>query len=199
MNLPNKLSLIRIFIVPIMGIFYILNYGWSIIVATALFLVAVFTDFLDGYIARKTNRVTDLGKLLDPIADKLLVCFALFLVVENGIFLQLDVIPLGVGGFCCAIIIGRELLIGLVRQIGATKSIVIQANYWGKIKAVFQYISIPILMVLGLKDLLIAISEVFYQVLFWIGFVTFAIATVLTVVSAIIYIVQNKKVFTFTK
>ena len=199
MNLPNKLSLIRIFIVPIMGVFYMLNYDWSIIVATALFLIAVFTDFLDGYIARKTNQVTDLGKLLDPIADKLLVCFALFLIVERGVFLQQDVVPLGVGGFCCAIIIGRELLIGLVRQIGATKSVVIQANSWGKIKAVFQYVSIPILMVLALKDSLIAISQVFYQVLFWVGFITFAIATILTVVSAIIYIVQNKKVFSFTK
>ena len=182
-----------------MGVFYVLGYSWSIILATALFLIAVFTDFLDGYIARKTNQVTDLGKLLDPIADKLLVCFALFLIVEKGIFLQQNIIPVGVGSFCCAIIIGRELLIGLVRQIGATKSIVIQANFWGKIKAVFQYVSIPILMLLAVKDLLISLSQVLYQVLFWVGLSTFAIATVLTVVSAIIYIVQNKKVFSFSK
>ena len=88
MNLPNKLSILRICIVPIMSIFYVINTTWSVLVAIALFLLAVFTDFLDGNIARRTNQVTSLGKLLDPIADKFLVCCALFLIVEYNIFSQ---------------------------------------------------------------------------------------------------------------
>lgn len=88
MNLPNKLSLIRIILVPIMAVFFLLRdvAWWTVIVAIVLFLAAVFTDFLDGYIARRTNQVTDLGKLLDPTADKMLVCFSLFLLVEARVF-----------------------------------------------------------------------------------------------------------------
>ena len=84
MNLPNKLSVLRICMVPVMSVFYLVGQDWATIISIIIFLFAVFTDFLDGYIARKTNQVTDLGKLLDPIADKLLVCFALFLIVENN-------------------------------------------------------------------------------------------------------------------
>jgi len=195
MNLPNKLSLLRIFLVPVMGVFYVLNFTWSIVVAICLFLLAVFTDFLDGYIARKTNQVTDLGKLLDPIADKLLVCFALFLIVENGVFLNESILPVGFGGFCCAIIISRELLVSLLRQIGVAKGTVIQANVWGKIKAIFQYVSIPMLMLSTIKETLIAINQTLYLIIYWVGLVTFVIATLLTIISAVIYICQNKKVF----
>ena len=111
MNLPNKLSLIRIILVPIMAVFFLLRdvAWWTVIVAIVLFLAAVFTDFLDGYIARRTNQVTDLGKLLDPTADKMLVCFSLFLLVEARVFSQ-GIVPLGVGSFCCALIICRVIL-----------------------------------------------------------------------------------------
>ena len=195
MNLPNKLSILRICIVPIMSIFYVINTTWSVLVAIALFLLAVVTDFLDGNIARRTNQVTSLGKLLDPIADKFLVCCALFLIVEYNIFSQQLILPVGVGAFCCALIISRELLVSIVRQIGASNGVVIHANKWGKIKAIFQYISIPILMLLTLDKLLIGVSSTLYQVLYWLGIVTFAIATVLTIISAIIYIIENKNIF----
>lgn len=199
MNLPNKLSVLRICMVPVMSVFYLVGQDWATIISIIIFLFAVFTDFLDGYIARKTNQVTDLGKLLDPIADKLLVCFALFLVVEKGIFAQDSNLPVGVGGFCCSVIIGRELLVGLVRQIGASKGVVIHANAWGKIKAIFQYVAIPVLMLLTLKNMLIAISPIIYQVFYWVGIVAFFIATILTIISAIIYVLQNRHIFAETK
>ena len=195
MNLPNKLSIIRICLVPIVCLFFILNTIWSTIVAIALFLLAVFTDFLDGYIARSTNQVTNLGKLLDPIADKLLVCCTLFLIAENAIFTQMGILPMGVGGFCCALIISRELLISVFRQIGASKGVVIHANSWGKIKAIFQYISIPVLMLLSLDEQLISINLTLYKIIYWLGISTFGVATILTILSAIIYVVENKHLF----
>lgn len=195
MNLPNKLSIIRICLVPLLCLFFMINTTWSTIVAIVLFLIAVFTDFLDGHIARATNQVTNLGKLLDPIADKLLVCCSLFLIVEKNIFTQNGFFPLGVGGLCCSLIISRELLISIFRQLAASKGVLIHANSWGKIKAIFQYISIPILMLLSLNEQLISLSLTFYNVIYWIGISAFAIATLLTIISAIIYVIKNKHLF----
>lgn len=196
MNLPNRLSLLRIILVPVMAVCFLLRAvaWWTVIVAIGLFLLAVFTDFLDGYIARKTNQVTDLGKLLDPTADKMLVCFSLFLLTEAQVFSQ-GFIPNGVGGFCCAIIICRELLIGIVRQIAATKGVVLAANMWGKVKATFQYISIPILMLLVLREQITLVSEGLYSAIYCVGVGLFGIATILTVISAVVYMVQNISVF----
>ena len=92
-----------------MALVFLLDFAYAPLIAVVIFALAAFTDFLDGKIARKYNMVTDLGKLLDPIADKLLVLFALFLVVEANL------IPVGFGAFCGGIIIGRELLISAVR------------------------------------------------------------------------------------
>ncbi len=196
MNLPNRLSMLRIILVPVMAVCFLLRAvaWWTVIVAIGLFLLAVFTDFLDGYIARKTNQVTDLGKLLDPTADKMLVCFSLFLLTEAQVFSQ-GFIPNGVGGFCCAIIICRELLIGIIRQIAATKGVVLAANMWGKVKATFQYISIPILMLLVPREQITLVSEGLYGAIYCVGMGLFGIATILTIISAVVYIVQNKSVF----
>ena len=79
MNLPNRLSLLRIALVPVMAVCFYINFDYGALLAVAVFLIAAFTDFLDGYIARKTNQITELGKLLDPVADKLLVAVALFM------------------------------------------------------------------------------------------------------------------------
>lgn len=194
MNLPNRLSLLRIILVPVMAILFLLKYNWSVITAVCVFVIACFTDFLDGHIARKYNMVTDLGKLLDPIADKMLVCFGLFLVVEANCF-NYGVIPQGVASFCAAIIICRELLISVVRQIGASKGIIIHANVYGKIKTMVQYVAIPAMMLLVLNDAITSISGMLYAVLYWFAFGAFAVATILTVLSAIVYLVQNKSVF----
>lgn len=198
MNLPNKLSLMRIFMVPIFMVFFYLPFAWAPWVAFGVFVLAACTDFLDGYIARKYNMVTDLGKLLDPIADKMLVCFALFAVISTNVLANgtstdnWTFIFLAIGG---AVIIARELLISAVRQIAASKGKIIQANVFGKIKTIVQDIALPALIILQANKFESIIAVEFYNVLWWIAVVIFAIAVVLTIMSGVIYMVQNKSVF----
>ena len=189
MNLPNRISLLRIILVPFMTAAYLINYKYAPVIAVCIFIVAAATDFLDGYIARKRQLVTDLGKILDPIADKLLVVFALFLVVEAR------VMPLGMGAICGGIIIGRELLVNVIRQVAASKNVIIHANIYGKIKTIFQDISLPMLMLLKMESTLIGISQIFFDAFRMASFVIFGIAVVLTLLSGIIYIIQNRTVF----
>ena len=221
MNLPNKLSILRIIMVPLFVVAYFLPFDWAPLVALGIFILAALTDLLDGYIARKYNLVTDLGKLLDPIADKILVCSALFCVaVTNplrhglgGFFvmgteistLQSGHVFLAVSG---ALVLSRELLIDAVRQIAASKGTVVQANIFGKIKTVLLDASLPVLIVAESLarelDFLSNVSTYFpdlqliddvYAIINWAGLVLFALAVIMTVVSGIVYIVQNKKVF----
>lgn len=190
MNLPNKLSCLRIILVPVMAVVFLLNFAYAPLVAVVVFALAAFTDFLDGKIARKYNMVTDLGKLLDPIADKLLVLFALFLVVEANL------IPVGFGAFCGGIIIGRELLISAVRQIAASKGVIIQANIYGKIKTFVQDIALPMLMLCKMETTIVEIfSQSFFNVYQIASWSLVGVATLLTLVSGVVYLVQNKHVF----
>ena len=229
MTLPNKLSTLRICMVPLFIAAYFLPYHWGAFVAVGIFALAAFTDFLDGYIARKYNMISDLGKLLDPIADKVLICAALFCVVatnplqylayldvaNQADWIRLDshlwaidfgVIFLSVGA---ALIISRELLVSAVRQIAASKGVVVQANIFGKVKTVFQDVSLPLLILLHgasiyAQDAVSSLTfmpydytpSLFYTVVWWIAVVMFAISIVMTVVSGVIYLVQNRKVFT---
>ena len=207
MNLPNKLSILRICLIPLFVVAYFLPYYWGSFVAVAIFVIAAFTDFLDGYIARKYNLVTDLGKLLDPIADKILICAALFCVVATNplqytyasmIDISLDFsfyfgqIFLAVGG---AIIIARELLVSAVRQIAASKGVVVQANIYGKVKTVLQDVALPMLILLKAQEYLV-VESVFFDILWILSIVLFGIAIIMTLISGTIYLVQNKKVFT---
>ena len=190
MNLPNKLSCLRIILVPVMAVVFLLDFAYAPLVAVAIFAMAAFTDFLDGKIARKYNMVTDLGKLLDPIADKLLVLFALFLVVEANL------IPVGFGAFCGGIIIGRELLISAVRQIAASKGVIIQANIYGKIKTFVQDIALPMLMLCKMQTTIVELfSQSFFDVYQIVCWVMVGVATLLTLISGVVYLVQNKHVF----
>lgn len=190
MNLPNKLSLLRIFLIPIMATVYLLDWAYAPLVAVGIFLLAAFTDFLDGYIARKYGLVTDLGKLLDPIADKMLVVFSLFLVSYSAI-LQ----PPWISAVLGAVIMARELLISIVRQIAATKNVIIHANIYGKIKTFVQDIAIPLLFLLSMKDVLTGFSTTIYDIVYYAAYITFGAATILTIISGIVYIIQNKGVF----
>ena len=205
MNLPNKLSILRICLVPLFVVAYFLPFYWGSFVVVCLFVIAAFTDFLDGYIARKYNLVTDLGKLLDPIADKILVCAALFCVVATNPlqnFSQLAIsyefafdfgqIFLAVGA---TLILARELIVSAVRQIAASKGIVVQANVYGKVKTVVQDIALPLLVILKAQGDA-AVNSVFFDVVWVLGTVVFGISVLLTIVSGTIYLVQNKKVFT---
>ena len=189
----------RILLVPLFVVFYFLPFDFAPYVAVALFVVAACTDFLDGYIARKYNLVTDLGKLLDPIADKTLVTAALFCVVATnplqygaGLAGQIGQHGQVILAVCGIVVLARELIISAVRQIAATKGVVIQANVYGKIKTITQDVCLPILIVLnGAKY----VNSLFFDVVWWVGFALLIVSTAITILSGVVYMVQNKKVF----
>ena len=173
MNLPNKLTVLRMCLIPFFVIFmeYPFLGGADKYIAVAIFIIASITDMLDGKIARKYNLVTNFGKFMDPMADKLLVCSALICLS--------NVIP----KWIVIIIISRELIISGFRTIAADNGIVIAASYWGKFKTVFQMLMVIVLI--------LDIPNPFFAVL---GTVLTYIALALTVVSLIDYIAKNKNV-----
>lgn len=183
MNLPTKITIARIALIPVMVVFYFvtIKYNINLIIAGLIFALAAFTDYLDGHLARSWNQVTDLGKFLDPIADKVLVVVTMFLVVESRIM------PIAVGSILCGIIVSRELMIGALRQIAALKNVVLAADNLGKLKTVITNIALPILIVAPIDNT---------NILRYIGLVIFAIATIMTVVSGANYIYTNRKMFT---
>lgn len=176
MNLPNKLTILRIIMVPFFVVFMLTNLGgaankW---IALALFVVASLTDLLDGKIARKYNLVTNFGKFMDPLADKLLVCSAMICLIEMG----------KLPAWIVIIIIAREFIISGFRLVASDNGIVIAASYWGKFKTVFQMAMIIVLIMDlgGVFDL--------------IGKVLVVIALALTIISLFDYIYKNKQVLT---
>ena len=172
MNLPNKLTTMRMILVPVFIIIYLCTgNGW---ISAAVFIVASFTDFLDGHLARKYNLVTNYGKIMDPLADKLLVCTALICLTSMN---RLNVIVV-------LVIIAREFIISGFRLVASDNGIVIAASYWGKFKTVSQMaLIIVLIMDLG------GVWNVVGTVLTWV-------ALLLTVVSLIDYIAKNKQVLT---
>ena len=195
MNLPNKISLTRSCLIPVFVTVFFLNgvLPYNFLIAAIVFGVAAFTDFIDGHIARSRGLVTNLGKFLDPIADKVLVATAmiLLLTLRENLFVKY-----GDGGnalylvtsISICVILARELIISAFRQIAAANGIVMAAEKLGKYKTVCQDAAIFVLI------LATDISGTAGEVFAWIGFVLFAIATVLTVWSGISYVVKNKQV-----
>ncbi len=172
MNLPNKLTLFRVILIPFFIAFLMIpGIPFGKWIALAIFIIASLTDFLDGYIARKNNLVTNFGKFMDPIADKVLVCSAFICLVE------LSIIP----AWMVAIIIARELVIDGFRLVASDNGVVIAASYWGKFKTTFQMVAIC-LMIANIGPL---------RIVTWI--VTW-LAVLLTIISMIDYIVKNKDV-----
>lgn len=190
LNLPNKITLVRIVLLPLFVFFYLAEFiVWGKLIAAVIFVIATTTDFIDGYIARKRNLVTNLGKFLDPIADKLIATAALILIAIDG------TLPSPYGAIVAIIIIGRELIISGFRQVAAANGVVIAADKWGKIKTVFQDIAIPALMVVAQLKVLAVSNEslmMFFEIL---AYSLTLIATILTVVSAFNYMLKNKQVF----
>ncbi len=178
MNLPNKLTVLRVIMIPIFVVFMLVPIAGSADkwIALALFVVASLTDLLDGYIARKYNLVTNFGKFMDPLADKLLVCSALICLVE------LCRIP----SWMVIIIIAREFIISGFRLIASDNGVVIAASYWGKFKTTFQMLMIC-LMIADLEPL-----RLLTDIVMWV-------ALLLTVVSLVDYLVKNKDVMKDTK
>ena len=197
MNLPNRITLSRIFLIPVFIVVFFLDvipHGYNYIAAAAVFAVASFTDFLDGHIARKRGQVTNLGKFLDPIADKVLVSTALILMHVRGaeIFQVLwaqDWVLIA-AGCCVAVILARELIVSGFRMVAASAGLVLAADKIGKFKTVFQDIAILFLLV-GAVSFGSATAG---DVLNGIGLAALAVATILTIWSGISYIVRNRAV-----
>lgn len=189
MNLPNKLSLTRLVITPIMMFFYLASFvPYGKFIAAVLFIIGAITDFLDGYIARKYNLVTNFGKFLDPIADKLLVTTALILIACDG------TIPAPFGAIAIVITVARDLAIDMLRMIASSKGVVIAANKFGKYKTFSQDIALPILIVFaGLLE--ITTNSTILSIFKWTGYGFLAIALFMTLLSMIVYIAKNTKVF----
>ncbi len=186
MNLPNRITLVRIFLIPIMVFLYLASFiPYGKLIALAVFILAACTDFLDGMIARKYGLVTNLGKFLDPIADKLLTASALLLVVCDM------TLPPPYGVIVAIIILGRELIISAFRQVAATKNFVMAADKWGKVKTIFQDIALPALMVLSLIYQYSWFSQTFVFVFEIICYSLIGIATLLTIISGCNYIIKN--------
>lgn len=176
MNTPNKLTVARMIIVPFLVVFLLSGLGGNAnrYISLILFVVASITDWFDGHLARKNNLVTNFGKFMDPLADKLLVCSAMICMIE------LNRLP----AWVVIIIIGREFIISGFRLIAAENGIVIAANYWGKFKTVSQMIMI-ILLILHFDT--IPAFVILEQIFIWISLA-------LTVISLMTYIWQNKSV-----
>ena len=174
MNTPNKLTVARMILVPFLVVFLLTGWGgeanrW---ICLAIFVAASVTDWFDGHLARKYNLITNFGKFMDPLADKLLVCSAMICMIE------VDKLP----AWVVIIIIGREFIISGFRLIAAENGIVIAANYWGKFKTVSQMIMIILLLIdLG------GVFDILEQIFIWLSLA-------LTVVSLITYIWQNRSV-----
>ena len=173
MNLPNKLTILRTLMIPVFLFFLLTDCAgdYSKWIAVVVFILASLTDFLDGHIARKYNLVTNFGKFMDPLADKLLVCSALIC------FVELDKLP----AWMVIIIIAREFIISGFRLVASDNGIVIAASWWGKSKTISQMI-MTILLIADIPAL-----SVLNTVLIWV-------ALILTVVSLIDYLVKNKNV-----
>lgn len=199
MNLANKLTLMRIFLVPVFLVFIVVRqipFGRSI--ATCIFIIAAITDKLDGYIARSRNQITNFGKIMDPLADKLLVSSALIALVEY------HVIP----AWIAIIIIAREFAVTGLRSVAASEGIILASSWWGKIKTVFQIIAIlfALLYINCRKNY--EFRKVMDQITYFrihaawvVKFLRYStdialgIALIVTIISGIDYFVKNKDVF----
>lgn len=191
MNLPNKLTVLRIILIPFVMFFYLASFiphGIGKILALVIFIVAALTDLLDGKIARKYNIVTNLGKFLDPIADKILTSTVLFMLIADG------TIPAPWGVIVVTIIIAREFMVSALRLLAASKGTVLAADIWGKAKTMVQMIAIPVCMLIPFLAEIAAVSWLVltFQI---VGWVMIGVATVLTVISGVNYIVKNKNCF----
>lgn len=175
MNTPNKLTVARMIFVPFLVLFMLTGWGGegNRYISLAIFVVASVTDWFDGKIARKNNLVTNFGKFMDPLADKLLVCSALICLISLG----------RIPSWAVIIIIAREFIISGFRLIASDNGVVIAASYWGKFKTASQMLMV-IVLVLNLPGRVFSV----------IGTVLIYVSLALTVISLIDYIAKNKDV-----
>lgn len=188
MNLANRLTIIRIFLVPVFLIFIALKIDYGTFIATFIFILASLTDKLDGYIARSRNQITTFGKFMDPLADKLLVTSALISLVE------LQVVP----GWAAIIIIAREFAISGLRTIAASDGVVIAASWWGKIKTVIQIIAIiAMLLKVNINNSQILLEKftsnnILHSIYVYLPDAMLYVAVAITILSGVDYFNKNK-------
>lgn len=193
MNLPNKITTFRMICVIFVVAFLLLPINWTVIpylnigvnylIAWIIFLVASISDMVDGKIARKYNLITDYGKLMDPIADKMLV---------NSVLIILSVVgPIRIPVICTVIMVARDIVVDAIRMNAVKKNKVIAANIFGKLKTVFQMIALIFVMIndFGLSDLLTLPNYL------KIGQILIYLATAMSFISGVIYVYQNRDLF----
>lgn len=173
MNLPNKLTVFRVILIVPFVLFMLTGWGgeYSNWIALGIFIIASLTDLLDGKIARKYNLVTNFGKFMDPLADKLLVCAALVCLIELG----------RIQAWAVIVIISREFIISGFRLVAADNHVVIAASYWGKFKTTFQMVMVCLM-----------IADI--EAVAWLTQIFLWAAVALTVISLVDYLVKNKGV-----
>ncbi|MPQ43676.1 CDP-diacylglycerol--glycerol-3-phosphate 3-phosphatidyltransferase [Clostridium tarantellae] len=196
MNLANKLTLIRIFLVPIFLIFVsVRDIPYGISIATTIFIIASLTDKLDGYIARSRNQITNFGKFMDPLADKLLVTAALISLVE------FQLVP----GWAATVIIAREFAVSGLRTLAAADGIVIAASWWGKIKTVMQMVAIIALLLkvniinISMFNMFVNNNDILKILFTYVPTVLLYIAVIITMISGVDYFIKNKNAVSINK
>lgn len=191
MNLPNRLTVIRFILAPVFMILLVVDFPWHYFVAMLVFILASFTDFLDGKIAREQNLVTDFGKFLDPIADKM---------ITTAAFLAFTYLKIGYGiVWITFIVLLREFVIASVRLTAAGNGKVVAANMWGKVKTVVQMVAIILTLFLCFVAETFAVPTVIKNAFEIICTVVLWVSAVLTFASGISYIIENKKFINVNK
>ncbi len=168
MNTPNKLTLLRVVMIPVFMAFY-MYIPWPNFFATVIFVLAFLTDMLDGYLARKNNQVSNFGKIMDPLADKVLVAAAMVLLTASGV----------INPWVTVLVLAREFAVSGIRIAAAAEGNVVAASKWGKLKTIWQFIAITLALIINCGNW-------FVDILMWANLA-------LTVLSGADYIIKNKK------
>ncbi len=183
MNTPNKITIFRMIIAPLFLVIYFLNINYKMLISAVIFAVGAITDAIDGKLARKNNIVTNFGKLLDPIADKMLVTAGFLALMQDGLC----------NIWIVMLMLTREFAVTSVRLIAAAQGVVIPANIGGKIKTVFQMVSLIAIMLIGEADVVFG----FGWNLPLISNILLGITALISVVSGLVYILDSRKVIDF--
>ncbi|MBA1333923.1 MAG: CDP-diacylglycerol--glycerol-3-phosphate 3-phosphatidyltransferase [Firmicutes bacterium] len=180
MNLANRLTLVRIILVPVFMLFLLVKINYGEFIAAAIFCIAALTDSIDGYVARRHNQITKLGKLMDPLADKLLITAALISLVQMN----------KISAWIATIIIAREFVVTGLRSIAASEGVVIGASLWGKLKTISQIVAVLAIILNNFPFRYISLP--FDIIAIWV-------AVALTVGSMIDYLYKTRKLFVNSK
>lgn len=183
MNLANKITMVRIFMIPLFMVAYLVDFPYHNLVACAIFALAAFTDGVDGYVARNYKMVTDFGKFIDPLADKLLIATALICFVEKN----------EIAGYMAVLIIAREFIVTGLRTVAMSKGVVIAASMTGKIKTCIQIIAVICVFLFGQDAVYGDFAIRMFGSSYTVGYIAMFIATIYTIYSGVEYLAKNKE------